>query len=135
MTENKPEALSALKTLADLLGVDLKDMATAIATPQQSATARMYDRSLEAELVSSSRRTAYVSSPRAPSIRITLVDPQLDSLAPEGAIYEISTFMPPTDSRPGGTMLNGDVFCVYVGRNGIILDDPVLRRAAELFAK
>ncbi len=129
MTEKKPEALSVLMTLADLLGVDLNDSRTAIATPQHSATARMYDGSLEAKVIPTVYGIVDVSSPRGPTIQIKLVDQNKDRLAPAGAIYEITSYC------PGAAMLNGEVFCVYVGKDGIILDDSALRRAAELYNK
>jgi len=132
-----PERVALVAQLAEQLGVDLKDTSVATATANQSAKARMYDGSLEATVVSSRRGSVYIDSPRSPSIFIELVDHQRDALAPEGAIYCIQATMP--KENPYGEQyyesLNGDVFNVYVGINGIILDDAERKRAAKLFKK
>ena len=95
----------------------------------------MYDGSLEATIFSSNGRVC-VYSPRSPGASIELVNHQRDSSAPEGAVYRVQAFMP-QDSMGEKIYhaLNGDVFCVYVGRNGIIFDDAARRRAADLLKK
>ena len=135
MTKAKIEAASALKNLADLFKIDLKNSRLAIATVRESATVRMYDGSLEARLVPSVRGTVYITSPRSPGICIDLVDHQRDVLAPAEAIYSIAAYMPNPDGNEPGTALNGHVYNIYIGKNGIILDDNGLKRASEIFQK
>jgi hypothetical protein len=132
-TTIKKEAFAALKSLADFLKVDLKDTRTAVATPLNDASVRMFDGSLEARIVPTSSGTVYITSPRAPGIMIDLVNHQKDGLAPPEAIYCITSYMPLPDQGGAGEVLNGDVYSVYVGANGIILDDSALRRASELY--
>ena len=131
-TTVKKEAVSALKNLADLLKVNLNDSRIAIATARESATVRMYDGSIEAALVPTSQGTLYIESPRSPGVIVELVDHQKDVLAPADAIYQIQAFMPTSDSRE---LLNGHIATIYVGREGLILNDAGLRRASEVYSK
>jgi len=69
-----------------------------------------------------------VETARAPGIEVRLVDRTTarDSLAPEGAVYQIRAYVPREDTKES---LNGDVHCVYVGHEGIILGGDGRRRA------
>ena len=75
-----------------------------------------------------------VEAKNAPGIYIELVEEILPPF-PEGALYRIRTYSP--DEKTGwiSELLNGDVFAVYVGKNGLILDYPARMRAAKLYAK
>lgn len=132
MTQKESD-LALLAQLADRLGSGLRDASFAVATDRQPASVRAFNNSIEAKLYTSGDVT--VQSPRAPRIDIRLVDPNNSyfCLAPEGAIYEI-TVCKPTENGPLES-LNGDVATVYIGKNGIILDEPARRRAAELYEK
>ena len=115
------KGLALIVQLASRLGVNLKDTEVAIATDKKPAKAKLYDSSLEVTLYSLNRPTVTVDSPRCPGVSIELVDHQRD-LAPEGAVYCIRAYMPNQD---GSNMaLNGDVYCVFIGPKGIILDEP-----------
>ncbi len=132
--EQNPEGLALIVQLAGKLGVDLENSHVAIATEEIGASVRMYDGSLEARILpSSDHRCMYVDSPRSPSIYIELVDHQRDTSVPDGAVYSIRACMPLGNmGLKNYNDLNGDVWRVYVGKNGIILDDPARRRAADL---
>ncbi|MBS3088643.1 hypothetical protein J4402_02575 [Candidatus Pacearchaeota archaeon] len=123
------KGLALIVQLASELGVNLKDTKVAIATDKGSAKARLYDGSLEVNLYSLNRPTVTVDSPRNPGIVIALVDHQRD-LAPEDAIYCITAHMPQQDGT--NDALNGDVYSVFVGPKGIILDESARRRVTEL---
>ena len=132
----KPDAeiVAALQLLSEKLGVkNAQDIA--IATPGKSAVARMYDGSLEARVFPFNSHAVRITSPRAPGVYIQLVD-QSDVLAPAEAIYKITAFIPDqapaTDGQYLDTSLNGDLYSVYVGRKGIILDKIQRERAAKL---
>ena len=130
MAEGNEERLAAIKYLADQLGVNPGDQSIAIATNKRIAKVRMNDGSLEATISPSSRGPiVHVESPRSPGIWIQLVDHLKDPSAPKGAIYEIQAYIP---KDQGCEMLNGDIYSIYVGRRGLIFDDPGRRRAAEL---
>lgn len=117
------EGLAIIAQLAEQLGVDLEDAHHAVATNQHDAVARYSDGSLEVRLTSFvSRPIVTIESPRSPGIYIELVDHQRD-LAPEGAIYRIKAYMPDSNRKTGGTELCGEIYCIYVGKEGIILDD------------
>lgn len=132
-TPRQEAGLAALHTLADLLKVDLEGGQLAIATPDEEATARMHDGSIEARVVPTIRGTVYVTAPRSPGIVVELVDHTRNSLAPKEAIYEIRSYSPDPDRPAGtGTSLNGDVANVYVGPEGIILSDAARRMAQKL---
>lgn len=113
------DAMAALLTLADIIGVDLSDVSMAVATKEKDAKARLYDGSLEANISTLRSGMVKVGSPRNPSVMIKLVDHQKDPTVPEGAIYEILALMPTPEGVPN--VLNGDVYSVYVGRQGIII--------------
>lgn len=118
--------------LAERLGVDLKDINLAIATEKSEATARFHDGSLEVRLTPLSRPTIRIESPRSPGIYVELVDHQRDVTAPKEAIYHIKSYMPNPTGRDGGVELNGEVYSVYVGKQGILLDADAKRRVSEL---
>ncbi|PLW79668.1 hypothetical protein C0585_06765 [Candidatus Woesearchaeota archaeon] len=120
MSKNNEKNLSTIMYLAEQLGINLDDKRTAIATPEEMSTARMYDGSLEARVIPNSRPAVEIETPRGPGIWIELVDHTRD-LAPEGAIYQIRTYVPKEDHKEG---LTGDVYSVYVGKTGIMLDLP-----------
>ena len=131
--KQNPERLALVMQLAEMLGVDLKDSSLVIATDGKPVKVRVQDGALEATVTSADRPQVRIESLRAPGIYIEMVNHQRDS-APEGAIYRISAYMPqPID--PSGVALNGDVYEVYVGRNGIILDNAARERAARLYQK
>lgn len=125
--ESKPETLAAILCLAEQLGVNLGDHSVAI-TPQEGVgQVRMYDGSLEATLHSyDQNRIVVVESPRAPGIRIELVDHRKDLLAPKDAIYSIMAYTP---KEEGDIFLNGDVGSIYVGREGLMLSGAGKKRA------
>lgn len=127
----KAEKLALLYGLADELGVDLADQRVAIATARKDATARMFDGSLEAKVIPTSRGSVEIETPRGSGIMIDLVDHKRDSLAPKEAVYVVKTYMP---SDSGNLSLNGDVASVYVGPQGIILNGAARMRAANLYA-
>lgn len=131
--EQNVEGLALVVKLAGQLGVDLENSHVAIATETIGASVRMHDGSLEARILPLSTRRIIVDSPRSPSVYIELVNHQQDISAPVGAVYCILACMP-VDSmgQKSYQQLNGDVYRVYVGKNGIILDDPARRRAADL---
>jgi hypothetical protein len=85
---------------------------------------------LEVTVLSLNRPTVKIESPRNPGVYIEMVDHQRDSLAPTDAIYSIGAYMPKQEAN--GVCLNGDVYKVYVGKNGIILDDGARQRARHL---
>ncbi|MFA5855870.1 MAG: hypothetical protein WC867_00800 [Candidatus Pacearchaeota archaeon] len=130
MTNQNEEGLATIKYLADQLGVNLNDERTAIATASESAKVRMYNGSLEAKLIPTSRGAVTIESPRSPGIYIELVDHTKDVLAPVGAIYQITTYMP--SKNDSGIQLNGDIYSVYVGKEGLILSQEARIRAANL---
>jgi hypothetical protein len=129
-TQNE-KGLALIAQLAQQLNVDLKDSSVAIATESQPAKARTYDGSIEATVHSSNRNVVRIDSPRNPGICIEMVDHQRDMLAPKGAIYEIKAYMPDPTGEDRYT-LNGDVFSVYVGREGIIIDKSGRNRIAAI---
>ncbi len=128
-----------LMQLAERLKVNLDTKDCVIATPKKLAFARTSGGELEV-MLSGSQEVVAVEGKRLPGIRISLIDHtnSLSELAPAEAIYEISAYMPNSDKRfvgDGGTALNGDVATVYVGKNGIILDEPARKRAAKLYGE
>jgi hypothetical protein len=138
MGSKKEEDYSLLLQLAEKLGVQL-DISPAISTPKKLAFAKAHDDKLEV-MLSSFQEVVAVEGKKLSGIRIQLIDPTSPSysLAPAGAMYEISAYMPDSNKRfvgDGGTALNGHVATVYVGKDGIILDEPALRRASDLYQK
>ncbi len=131
MVENS-EILGALKILSDALGVNLSDLSIAISTEEKSAKVRAANNSLEATLISAFN-VMNVESPRAPGIEIKLVDRNKDEplsvLAPPGAVYRIEAYR---HLESGGReSLSGDVNVIYIGYNGIILNENSKRHIAE----
>ena len=98
------------------------------------AKVRLHDGSLEVTLLSLGRPTALIDSPRAPGISVELVDHQND-YAPPDAIYCITAYMPNLSNKNAPICLNGDVYQIYVGSRGIILDDSARKRVAEILSK
>ena len=131
MSDQKEDALAALKSLASILGVDLTTTNIAIATPNSSATARFHDSSIEAKVVQWG--DVRIETPRGPGIYIKLVDHQREFVPPE-AIFRIEAYMPDrkNSSSCPGTTLNGDIYSINVGVEGLILDDAAIKRAAKL---
>ena len=125
------KGLTIIARLAEQLGVDLKNAHCAVATDRHEAVARFSDGSLEVRLTSLVRPTVRIESPRSPGIYIELVDHQRDIAAPEGAIYRIKAYMPDSAGRNGGDELNGEVYSVYIGKQGILLDDLSKRSILE----
>lgn len=123
------ENLSLIMQLAEKLGINLKDSRLAIATRKQRAKARTHDGSLEITVIDDlNRPTVRIDSPRASGIWVELVDNRKDS-APKGAIYRITTYMPyyllgSTEEFGLNALTGGDIYEVYVGREGIILNKP-----------
>lgn len=125
------KGLAIIAQLAEQLGVDLKEAHHAVATSSHEAVANFADGSLEVRLTSLMRPTVRIESPRSSGIYIELVDHQRDIAAPEGAIYHVKAYMPDSTGRNGGDELNGDTHSVYIGKQGIILDDAAKRRVLE----
>ena len=75
-----------------------------------------------------------VKAENAPGIYIELTEGSSPPF-PEGALYRIRAYVP--DEKTGWIteILNGDIYTVYVGKNGLILDEPARMRAAKLYAK
>jgi len=135
MSEEKKQnekALSLILSLAEELGVDLKDERTAIATEGATAKVKMYDNSLETTIFERSNgAAAHIKAPRAPSILIELVNPMEDEFSPDGAVYKITAYKPKKDKVHEA--LNGDVFSVYIGKKGIMLNDAAKLRIARKY--
>lgn len=127
--------LAVIAQLAEQLGVDLKDTHLAVATDKHEAKARFHDGSLEVTLLHLCRPTVRIESPRAPGIYIEVVDHQRDVMAPQGAIYCITAYMPDPTKENAGVFLNGDAYSVYVGKEGILLCDATRKRVTELLGK
>ena len=113
-------ASRALQELSDLLGVSTSDAHKAVATQGHPADVTTADGALSISVYDGG--LIEVESPRAPGVRISLVDHSKDSLAPPGAVYEISAYTPFEDHtvRLGE---QADVSTIYVGPKGIILCD------------
>lgn len=125
------EGLKIITQLAEQLGVDLKDVHRAVATDHHEAIASFSDGSLEVRLTSLVRPTVRIESPRSPGVYVQLVDHQRDVTAPKGAIYQVKAYMPDSTGRNGGEELNGEVYSIYIGKQGILLDELSKRRILE----
>lgn len=91
---------------------------------------RSSDGSLEVEI--NSEGEIVISSPRSPSIRVTLVDHTNNGMEnPPEAIYRIGAFNP----RYNKSLNEGDVFEAYVGARGVLLGDSGVKRVIEDYVK
>ncbi|HLC32684.1 MAG TPA: hypothetical protein VJJ82_02565 [Candidatus Nanoarchaeia archaeon] len=127
-----PTALAALVYLAQKCGVKLDDCHLAIATPEQDAKMRTQDGSLDVTLASRSYTgcPVLIQAPRAPGVIVELVDHVKDPLAPSDAIYKVRAYTPSgKPNNPVGQNLNGEISSIYIGKNGIILDETLCERA------
>jgi hypothetical protein len=128
------KGLAILSELANMLNVNLKDSGLAIATDRKSAKVSFSDGSLEATLFSSlNGPTVKIDSPRNPGIWIEMVDHTRYSDAPKGAIYRIISYMPEREGRD--ISLDGDIFSIYVGREGLILSESAKERVTRFLKK
>ncbi|MAH47993.1 hypothetical protein CMI37_19380 [Candidatus Pacearchaeota archaeon] len=120
---------AAVAGVADLLGVDFSQNSIAVVTNEQTARSRTADGNVKVELWEDG--DVEVELDRGSGICLKLVDPHNPRFAnaPEGALYEISAYIPREGSKEP---LNGDVASVYVGRDGIILNNAARHRVRKL---
>ena len=130
MADPNLEKLALMYSLADEFGFDVNSPGVTITTDKKSAKVKMYDDSLEATMVPSLEPTVYIEAPKTPGVLVRLVDHVKNPLAPEGAIYQIGSYAP--DENGSEHMLNHDVDFVYVGKDGIIIDDSGRERISKL---
>jgi hypothetical protein len=126
-----PEDLAMINYIAERLGVKLDDQHEAVATKRKSGRVRMYDGSLEVEVLPTVNGAASVEAPKSPGVWIDLVDHTKDA-APEGAIYRISAYKRTGDGDNCREGLRGHVYHVFVGHEGIILDELSMRDVAKV---
>jgi len=132
MGDKNEGILGALKYIAGQVGVDLGGGDVSIATDKKCGRARTYDGLLEVTVYSSEVGVVEVESMRGQGVYVKLLDQGKKGLEPLGAILEIGAY---TKGAQGNETLNGDVYLVYVGKNGIILSDAGGERAAKLYEK
>jgi len=126
------QKLALLKQLAEELGVKLDSKENMVISTLDSPAKIKDTGGLEVQVLYGD--TIHVNFPRAPGISIELVNPQSSRFvsAPEGAVYEITAHLP----RDGSDYsLNGEVYSVYVGKSGIILDRAGKTRVCEAVQK
>jgi hypothetical protein len=130
----KPEGLAALEQIASILGIDLKNPNVAIATTTKTASARSYNGLLEARVyggaIAGSSATIYTQE--GMGIMFDKIDHVKQPGAPAEAIYAIQAF------RPEGTcdhILNGDTGVIYLGREGLILNNGLKRALDKRFER
>ena len=91
---------------------------------------RSSDGSLEVEI--NPQGEIIISSPRAPSILVSLVDHTNNGMEnPPEAIYRIGAFNP----RYNKSLNEGDVFEAYVGARGVLLGDSGRKRIIDDYEK
>jgi len=85
-------------------------------------------------ILSDKQTVARIETARNTGLNIELVDHTRDELAPVGACYKISSYMPNRDGG-SGVQLNGDIAFVYAGSKGLILGSAERKRAHDLHIK